>query len=333
MTKAGIVLFAIIILISACKKDSEPSGDTQNPYEIASDSEALIRMGGSYALVPLLEACCDSFNKLYPNVQFETTPSNSREGIRGLEEGRFQIALLSFPFKQANPNDKLFCMNIAQEVVVPMVNKNNPYLDKIRGKGISPKMLQDLYNSGENQDWAIITGSETGDKIHLFTREQGSGTASTWASFIWTRPEDMKAQRVNSEMEMIRQIRENPLAFGYCNLGYVYNSMDAQSIEDLSIVPIDRDMDGVIENTDCQCESAEDIKRCVWLGKFPRDLCRLLRITGNKKIITPEGMAFINFLLHEGQEIAKSMGYCNLNNVQLEYSLKKLEMARNELSE
>lgn len=327
MTKPNFTIFAIIILISACNLAPEKTDEAKKAFTLPSNTEAIIRMGGSYALLPFLEACSDSFQVKYPGIRFEITASNSLDGINGLEDGRFQLAMLSFPFKQDKPDSNLCCISVAQEAVVPVFNKNNPHFELIREKGISPKVLQDLYTSNKEMSWGIITGTETEEKIHLLTREEGSGTARTWISFIWSSPEKIKAKVANSELEMIEKINADPLAMGYCNLGYVFGKTGEEKTNNLGIMPIDRDMDGVIEHTDCRCESIEDIHRCVWLGKFPKDLCRLLSITGNKESITPEGMAFVYFLLHEGQQIAKSMGYCELNNVQIEHSLRKLSMA------
>ncbi len=327
MTKPNLTLIALVLLIIACTPAAEKTDDGKRAFAIPSDTEATIRMGGSYALLPFLEACSDSFKTRYPGIRFEIKASNSLDGIRGLEDGRFQLAMLSFPFKQGKPDSNLCCISVAQEAVVPVFNKNNPHFELIRDKGISPKVLQDLYTSDKEMGWGTITGSETDEKIHLLTREEGSGTARTWISFIWSSPENIKAKVVNSEFEMIEEINAAPLALGYCNLGYVFSKSGEAKTNNLGIMPIDRDMDGVIEHTDCSCQSIEEIHRCVWLGKFPKDLCRLLSITGNKESITPEGMAFVYFLLHEGQQIAKSMGYCELNNVQIENSLRKLTMA------
>jgi phosphate transport system substrate-binding protein len=284
-----------------------------------------ITISGAYALFPLILNMSEDFMALHPGVKVVVTRMGTGEGITELLTKRTQLAMISRPLTDEEINEGIWVIPVAKDGVAPIVNQENPYIENLLSQGLSPEEFMRLFTSEKQMVWGDILGTGAGDKIFVFTRADESGAAEVWANFLYKKTSDLRGTGVTGDEEMIKSVQENPLAIGYCNLSYAFNSSTGVRKENIQIVPTDLDFDNKIERKEMPFVNLEEAHRSLWLGFYPDDLCRELTIGSLGKPTDPLIVEFLYYVLGEGQASVKKSGFCPLNNVFLNYALDNLK--------
>jgi phosphate transport system substrate-binding protein len=124
---------------------------------------------------------------------------------------------------------------------------------------------------------------------------------------------------------MIRSIQEDPLGIGFCNFTYAFDISTGERKKDIQIIPSDLDFDNKIDKVEIPFANLEAAHRSLWLGFYPDQLCRELSLGCYGKPTDPVVVAFLLFVLNEGQADVSKSGYCPLNNVYLNFSRELLK--------
>lgn len=325
--RPSILFLTILLAFSISCQQQGKNGKKQDGTSEALDTIKLqgsLAIEGAYALTPFISACIDSFTSLHKEVTINLSSSSSGLALKNLTADKINLAMLSFSRSGSEIEPGLFYIGVAQDAVVPLINKNNPFYTSVLEKGITPAQFREIYSSGKVNNWPSLLDEEGNLNVKAYQRESGSGAAEVWANYLWSSPDDFNAEVVTGEDSMLSELHKNINAMGYCNLNYAYKWKQKNDIWDICIIPIDKNMDRKIERNEAKCLTIEEIHRSIWMGSYPRDLCRILSIVGKSDMQTELSIAFMKFLLNEGQVIAKNVNYCELNNVQLKNSVEKL---------
>jgi phosphate transport system substrate-binding protein len=113
----------------------------------------------------------------------------------------------------------LWNVEIARDGLAIVINPDNPInnltLEQVRG----------IY-SGKTSNWSILGGKKS--QIHVFTREDGSGTRSSFESLVMGTTEIMPGALVENSNGAIRQlVADDPYAIGFISLGLVDKTVKA----------------------------------------------------------------------------------------------------------
>ena len=325
--RTPILFVTLILVFSASCQQQNKSDKKQVLTSVANapvNQQGILIIEGAYALTPFISACIDSFTKIHQEVTISLNSSGSGAALENLATDKINLAMLSFSRSESETEPGLFYIGVAQDAVVPLINKNNPFYASVLEKGITPAQFREVYASGKKISWPSLLDEEGNLSIKAYQRESASGAGEVWANYLWSSPADFHTEEVVGDDNMLNELHKNINAMGYSNLNYAYKWKQKNDIWDICIIPIDKNMDRKIERNEAKCLTIEEIHRSVWMGSYPRDLCRILNIVGKTDKQTELSYAFIKFLLNEGQVIAKDVDYCQLNNVQLKNSFEKL---------
>ena len=314
-------LFMAIFLFFSCAGKKEESKIPVQNHNISGK----ISIGGAYAFSKLMQSWADSFMNIYPDVKITIEINGSGEGLSGLKSGTYDIAMLSNPNDEHDTTGLVTFIPVLQDAVIPIMNSKNPYMKEIEERGINPQQFQKLYISGEKITWGEILNNNSGKEIVVYTRSDGSGAAVVWAGFLWKNQNDLKGLPVEGEDEMISKIQSDNLGVGYSNLANAYDPVTKKPLENIDIIPIDIDFDGRVDFKDIKKSGLDELHRLIWLGKYPKTLCRKLNVAVKTKDLSPQCKDFIHFVLKNGQKGVSTYGYCELNNIQLRRSVNILD--------
>src|SRR5208283_496231 len=85
--------------------------------------------------------------------------------------------------------------------------------------------VRDIY-SGKITNWSSLGGKKS--EIHVFTREDGSGTRSSFESLVMGTTQIMAGAMVENSNGAIRQlVADDPYAIGFISLGLVDKTVKA----------------------------------------------------------------------------------------------------------
>jgi phosphate transport system substrate-binding protein len=161
------------------------------------------------------------------------------------------------------------------------------------------------------------------DEIHVYTRSDAAGAPETWAKYLGMKQEDLLGVAVFGDPGLLEAVVQDPLGIGFNNLGYAYDMASGKPVEGAVVVPIDVNENGQADPEELLETKAEAIQM-INEGKYPSPPARALNLVTNGK---PSGLvlAFLEWVLSEGQQFVGEAGYVALPQEQLDAALAKLK--------
>jgi phosphate transport system substrate-binding protein len=319
------ILLLCFVLIFGCKSRNSEKNQNKVPSETKGNISGNFSISGAYALYPLVRKWADNFMKIHPAVKIVVASGGTGQGITDLLAKKNQLAMVSRPLTDEEFNAGIWSVPVAKDGVAPIINQKNPYIERILHQGLSPEEYIKAFTSDKSLTWGELLDTLGNEKVMVFTRADESGAADVFADFLFKKSSDLKGTRVTGDDEMIKSVQENKLALGFCNFSYAFDANTGEQIKNIQIVPSDLDFDNKINRKEIPFINLEEAHRGLWLGIYPKNLCRELTIGSLGKPADPAIIEFLRYILSEGQESIKETGLCELNNVYLRYSLEKLK--------
>jgi phosphate transport system substrate-binding protein len=322
MSKISTSVLLLVILVSmACR-----SGKQETSQEIIqpADGDAIsgnFSISGAFALYPLAIKWADDFMKINPGVTITVQRTGTGQGISDLIAGKSQIAMISRPLTDEEITSGIHVVPVAKDGVAPIVSQSNPFLNILMNRGMSTDEFIRTFTGERPVTWGELTGTESKDKVAVYKRLDESGAADIWAEFLYRKSSDLKGTEVDGDEEMVRAVTDNPLAIGFCNFSYAFNTITGEKLPGIQIVPFDLDFDNSVDTKEMPFSTLEKAQRSVWLGAYPRNLCRELTFGTLGKPADRKIAEFLKYVLTEGQKDVKAAGLCELNNVYIRYYL------------
>jgi phosphate transport system substrate-binding protein len=213
---------------------------------------------------------------------------------------------------------------VTKDAVFPTANAENPVLDDLLAKGLTQDTYHGIFISGDVKTWGQAIGRpEVTDEIHVYTRSDAAGAPETWAKYLGMKQEDLLGVAVFGDPGLLEAVVQDPLGIGFNNLGYAYDMASGKPVEGAVVVPIDVNENGQADPEELLETKAEAIQM-INEGKYPSPPARALNLVTNGK---PSGLvlAFLEWVLSEGQQFVGEAGYVALPQEQLDAALAKLK--------
>jgi phosphate transport system substrate-binding protein len=285
-----IVLLTVSILLSGCNTKegvSESTGDTSLTY----DGQELI-ISGSTTLLQVSEAWASAFMEKFGGTII-VNGGGSGGGIADLINGVSELANSSREIKDEELEAAKAAGLDVQEYMVlfdgiaVIVSSNVPVED------LTIEQLSKIY-TGEITNWKDVGGDDT--EIIITARDSSSGTGEYFLEEVVQLGKTIDdndysdmALRLQSNADIVNQVKENDNAIGYIGLGYLDESLKTVKVE--GIEP--------------SVNTVKDVS-------YP--ISRGLYVYAPNKELTQIGQAYINFILSdEGQDIGLEEGFVPLS--------------------
>ena len=318
-----IFLLTIFVILTNCKSGN-PESDIVNPEESKSITGSFT-IGGASALYPLVKKWSDDFIKIHPDITINVVVTGTGEGIDELIGKKIQLAMVSRPLTDGEVSDSVWIIPVAKEGVAPIINQKNPYIKRILQQGITPEELIRLFTVDKPVTWGELLDTVSMEKVNVFIRSDESGTAVVWADFLWKESGKLVGKKVTGDEEMIRNVASDKFSIGFCNFAYAFVPGTGERVNDIQILPIDLDFDKTIDRKEIPFSNINKAHRALWLGYYPKNLCRELSFGSIGKPSDRAILEFITYALTKGQADIASSGYCELNDVYIANAREKLK--------
>jgi phosphate transport system substrate-binding protein len=284
-----------------------------------------ITISGAFALYPMMNRWAEEYQKTHPDVQFDISAGGAGKGMSDALAGAVDIGMVS---RAINPEEEAkgaFWVPVTKDAVFATVNSANPALPDLLAKGLTEKVLEGIFVTGEIKTWGQAIGKpELTDQIHVYTRSDACGAGETWAKYLGNKKqEDLLGVAVFGDPGELEAVAKDPLGIGYNNLNYAYDATSAKPVAGTVTLPIDTNEDGQA-GADELLETKGEAVEMVATGKYPSPPARDLNLVTKGK---PNGVTldFITWILTDGQQYVNEAGYVQLTQEQLEAALQKLK--------
>lgn len=214
-------------------------------------------------------------------------------------------------------------MLVGRQVVVPVIHRDNPFLQEICAQGISASALSLAVNNAGKDNWGALLQGIQAAPLHIYIQE-GDDFRNMLTGFLGDGS-NLASMRTGSAEEVIGWVQDDPQAIGFCNAISVQGEGEFGLQPGIRLLPIDKNGNGSIDPVEDIYSDIAQFQRGVWIGKYPRTLSANVYAVSATQPETPEMQAFLKWLMAEGQQQIVQQGYCGLMSIESQANLARIE--------
>ena len=204
----GLILAALILslsVLSACGRQND----------------SVVVVAGSTSVQPYAEVLAEKFMSLFPGSEIDIQGGGSSAGIMAAETGTADIGMSS---RDLNDQEReLWSVEIAKDGLAVIVHPDNPVQE------LTLQQIRDIYAAAVT-DWGDLGGNAA--KIHVITREEGSGTRSAFESMVMGDDRITPRAIVQDSNGAVRQLVSGDRnSIGFISLGLVNPAVKALRLD------------------------------------------------------------------------------------------------------
>lgn len=308
-----VCLSALIVSMSiSCKgKGVEATND-------GDELKGNISISGAFALYPLAVKWSEEFQKMHPGVRIDLSAGGAGKGMTDVLADVVDLGMVSREVYDAELEKGAVPFATAKDAVVITINADNPFADELMKKGISKETATKIWITGENVAWGQVLGISDATPIHVYTRSDACGAAETFALWMGHKQEDLRGTAVFGDPGLASAVQADKLAVGLNNIGYAYDEKSRKPNPGLLVVPVDRDNDGVISGDEYFYDTKDDFIAAVSENKYPSPPARDLYLVSHGVPTNPVVVAFLEYVLGDGQCHNVPAGYIGIDEEKLQ---------------
>jgi phosphate transport system substrate-binding protein len=297
-----------------------------NKKEETNGLKGEISISGAFALYPLVVKWADEFKQENPGVRIDISAGGAGKGMTDVLANMVDLGMVSREIYDTEIQKGAFPIGVAIDAVVPTLNEKNPLINELLQKGLTLEMAQELWLKEKNWTWEQFLGRQGSTSARVYTRSDACGAAETFAAWMGAKQEDLTGTAVFGDPGLAQAVQNDVLGVGFNNLSYAYDEKSRKPNAGLVIFPMDVNGNGKVDPEESFYDTKDNIIKAIAEGKYPSPPARELYLVSKGKPQKPEVLAFLEYILTKGQELNVPLGYIDINQDNLNTSLKKLGM-------
>lgn len=173
-------------------------------------ADTSITAAGSTALLPLVKAAAEEYQKANPNIQISVSGGGSNVGITNVAQKAVDIG--DSDILPATPNPDLIDHKVCV-VVFALIASPNTGVD-----GLTKKQIQDIF-TGRVTNWKQVGGQD--QKITVINRPRSSGTRAVFAKTVMGKEAMAESGLVeDASGTVVSTVKTTPGSISYVATGY-----------------------------------------------------------------------------------------------------------------
>jgi phosphate transport system substrate-binding protein len=285
-----------------------------------------ITISGAFALYPLTVKWGQEFQKIHPKVTLNISAGGAGKGMADALSKMVDLGMYS---KEVSPEERAkgaWYIAVSKDAVLPTINSVNPVIKELKSNGLTKQKLFDIFISGKISTWGEATGTQSKVKLESFTRSDACGAAEMWARYLQgKKQEDLQGLGVNGDPGVADAIRKNAGGIGYNNLNFVYDMTTRKPYEGIDVVPLDLNGNGKVDPEEDFYGTLDQVMAAIQKGVYPSPPARDLYLVSAGKPANRIVLAFLRWILTDGQKYLSEAGYVSVSPDKLKASLEKLQ--------
>lgn len=268
----------------------------------------------------LVDSWIDSYQENDPGQNIKLTES----GLPDFEDKKDNENILGF-FVQNNelPATARWQMAVGRNVWVPVINHNNPFLPTLKKQGVSAERLSALFSEGIDRTWDALFEASGNEVLRVYFQDE-TGLGESVAKFLNVNPDKFEAIQKKSTEELLEALRNDKYAMAFCKLADVVDKGQNRFVEQVVLLPIDRNANGKIDYSENIFENPAEFERSVWIGKYPKVLVNNIYAVAPDFPENTATLDFLNWVVSSGQSEVIESGYSGLVYSEKQSNINKL---------
>jgi phosphate transport system substrate-binding protein len=281
-----------------------------------------ISVSGAFALYPLAVKWADEFQTLHPGVRIDLSAGGAGKGMTDVLANVVDLGMVSREVYPPEMERGAVSFAVAKDAVIATVNARNPDLEGLLKTGLTREAAIKLWITGEYTTWGQVTGTTNTNAIHVYTRSDACGAAETWALWLGKKQEDLAGTGVFGDPGLATAIQKDALGIGLNNIGYAYDETSRKPNPEMLPLPIDVNNNGKLDPGELFYDTKDSLIKAIGEDRYPSPPARDLYLVSKGVPAKPEVVAFIKYVLTDGQKHNIPAGYISLPKEKLQRGLE-----------
>ena len=304
MKRAVYLLISLLLLISNSLY-SRHSSSGKNIFR--GDSLQVVATPDLYGISMKWAA---EYNKMVPDAKIKVVSvADQNKAGDMIDQGT--IGFVSNDFYTGFKNESLWQVVVGRDVIVPVINSENPFMEEISKHGISPDVLSLFVKNAAYRNWGDLLKNGQTEKVAYYCISDKSALRNL-AEFLNTDETRIAGSNSGNSAGIVAAIQKDPYAIGFCKLINVIDFEKQTLVENLSLLPIDRNANGVIDFNEKIYDDVNNFSRGVWIGKYPKALFSNIYTVASVPPTDAKELAFIKWVISDGQKFLSGNGFSDL---------------------
>ena len=325
MNKTFHSILSIAVIVSLAIATVSCGGKKSDQQTADGELSGNISISGAFALYPLAVKWAEEFQKLHPEVKIEVDGGGAGKGMTDVLADQVDIAMVSREVSDEEAKKGAIGFPTAKDAVVPTINEKNPFYAQLVKHGITQQAATDIWINGTIKTWGQLLGTQEQTPITVFTRSDACGAAETFAKWLGKHQEDLLGEGVNGDPGVATAVSKNTLSIGLNNIGYAYDNNTLKPLPGIRVLPVDSNNNGKIDPDEDFYASKDQITKAIAEGRYPSPPARDLYLVTKGLPTNPVVIAFLKYVLTDGQKLNAPVGYIEIPQEKLDKALAKLE--------
>lgn len=291
-----------------------------------------IKVSGAYALFPLMDTYwAKEYQKIHPEIKIEVSGGGAGKGMSDALAGIVDIGMVSRDIYQEEIDQGAFWVSVAKDAVVATINTKNPAVSHILSNGLTCEQFEAVFVSRTITTWGqLVNDSSITATIRVYGRSDSCGAADTWAKYLGEYSQDdltnVADSTINGDPNLAAAVQGDRQGIGFNNINYVYDPITKQPYDNLVIVPIDLNNNGILDENEQFYDTSTDIINAIANDVYPSPPARALHLVTKTNFDDNEvAKNFVNWILTDGQQYVPQGGYIQLSNETIQDQINYLE--------
>ncbi|MBN1987779.1 MAG: hypothetical protein JW783_00095 [Bacteroidales bacterium] len=305
------IAIGLALLISIAGAYASPFSDgTADKTQIA---EGAITITSSPELQALADMWIAQYNKAYP------------VGMVSLSANASSAAIML-----SSDNNTTWTMVVGHNAIIPIVNAKNPLLKQINGIGVNANTLHALLSATNKPSWNALLNETANANANIYFAN-ASEVKNSVLGYAKVDANNNNWQEVATR-DLIAAVKADIYAIGFCRLTDVRDANTNTIIQGIQILPVDKNGNGNIDAFENIYQDLKTFTRGVWIGKYPSALSGSVYATAAEMPTNETTLAFLRWVLTEGQYYLNQNGYCELGSRERLAKLNSISPSTGELN-
>jgi len=262
------------------------------------------------------------YASLNPEMEIKVMESEAGLTADAISSGAF-LGLVTDKYLKAGYSNDLLKMTLGRDVVIPVMNANNPFREEIYARGITAELLATLGETPRVLTWGTFLGDEKSSPISVYIAREGF-TVSGVQDFLGKELVPGKGIVVTDANALLEAIEKDPYAIGFCRVTDIIDLSSHSFKEGLVPLPIDRNTNGQLDYFENIYASPDAFTRGIWVGKYPKELITGIYSVSSASQGQPQEKAFLKWILTAGQKQLGVYGFSELASGEIRSGMDKL---------
>ena len=196
-------------------------------------------------------------------------------------------------------------------------------LGQLTQLGLSAEKFATLFKGTETKNWSACIPNGQNVPVHIYVSDDQNMLTSL-EDFTKSPLATANVTRLSSADELISTVQNDQFAIGFCKLSDLSTKKVFEGTEKIRLLPVDKNGNGRVDSFENIYGSLEEFTHGVWIGKYPNALCNNIYAVSAVKPTQKSELAFLLWIMSDGQKFLNSNGYCDLTSSEKESNLASL---------